>query len=255
MADIAKLSRVCRRIDEIDDEKRDPEDKNFYAVNMHGYELAEDFVVPAGIRLIMFCYSGKILNICPRFDKYNWEKIFTDSDATYNYCTFLSSLAGYSTLRNHFCVYNEGDVIKNMKFKTDEYFRHGVFSLPVHAAVMDWDANVVYGTSEDATEHAMSSRPEQLQMDSATSIRTDKKKASALLKDKHNPAVFLSSWSMPINVTLENMVRQIKFRNGGGTILLLTCREGKPQKLKHAPRVLEEIERMYTKYRSASSGI
>lgn len=248
MADIKRLKLACSRL-ETEDEKT-PVNKNFYAVNMHGSELSSDYTIPDDIRINMFCYTGKILNICPRFDMYNWEKIFTDPNATFNYCTFLSALSGYSTLRNHFCVYEAGHVIKDMRFKTDEWFRHGVFQLPVRGAVMDWDANEVYATSKQSAEYIANKRPIELQMDSDTVISVDKRKASKLLKVSENLLFLSSNWSTPLNQTLSQIINQVKFKTGGSTILLLTCREGIPQKLLHAPRVIEEVENMYNKLKS-----
>jgi hypothetical protein len=243
---VSRLKNICQQLGE----KEPPMDKNFYACNLHAYETSEDLVIPEGVRIIMFCYSGRILNICPRFDKFNWKQIFTNKDASYNYCTFLSNLVQYSTLRNHFCVYEPGSTIKDLKFIGDKYFRDGVFQLPVKAAVMDWDDNIVYTTSDKVTEHVMTTRPASLQMDSATSIRKNRDKAVTLLRYKENPAYIKSSHMDMLFQPLSTLIKNLKFRSGGCTLLLLTCREGKRHKLRRSPRVYDELKKLYQKYRS-----
>ena len=48
-----------------------PINKNFFFLNAHGEELEKLYEIPKGVRIIMFCYS-KELQVCDKFDEYNW---------------------------------------------------------------------------------------------------------------------------------------------------------------------------------------
>jgi hypothetical protein len=240
---IERLASICEELDEDEPAMN----KNFYAVNLHGYETKEDFIIPENVRIIMFCYSGRKLNVCPRFDKFNWTKIFTNESAAYNYCTFLANIAQYSSIRDHFCIYNPGDRIKNINFRPDDYFRHGLFALPVHAAVYVREDNRIYTTDSDSTGKTIISRSLSRY---TSNVKTDREKACSTLRYSENPAIILSPHIMNAN-QLSTIVNNLKFKHGGVTLLLLTCREGKPVKLPHTIRVKEELELMYEKYLSA----
>ena len=110
--------------------------KNFFFLNAHGEELEEFYEIPKGIRVIMFCYS-KRLDVCPKFDRFNWEHILLDPKATENYCNFLSTISKYKSINDHFCIYEEGDTIRNLSIFTDEYFREGLYRLPVKGYAYD----------------------------------------------------------------------------------------------------------------------
>lgn len=206
-------------------------DKTFYAMNMHGYELEKDYVIPKNCRVIMFCYSGGILDVCHRFDKYIWLNIFTDPNSTKNYKNFLKSLSGYSSLRDHFCVYESGTKIKDMKFETDHDFRHGLYKLPVQGAVCVEKNNKVYITDPETTAEYLTI-PER-KLPKCKNVVMDRDKAAKALRSHKNPA-WIRSLVVMDTTNLSTVLKRLKFRYGGVTLLLLTCREGKGYDLPEA---------------------
>lgn len=236
---LGKLKSICEAIEKRD--KDEPKNKKFYALNLHGYELEDDFKVPKNVRIVMFCYSGRKLFVCPRFDRFNWYKIFMNKDATFNYCTFLASISQYASLRDHFCVYNTGDTIKNMRFNSDENFRDGLFKLPIEAAVLDYEENEVYRTSGSLGNGDMP-------LDDDTTFIKDSKEVANRLQDKSNYAHFTSFFEPKVLQSLKDISMNLTFKEGGVTLFLLTCREGKSSKLKHTKRVYEELREMYERY-------
>jgi hypothetical protein len=200
---ISKLKKICMQIDE----KEPDMDKNFWAVNMHGDERMDEFIVPDGVRIIMFCYSGRKLDVCPRFDRFNWREIFLNEEASFNYCTFLSNISQYSSLRDHFCVYEKGTSIKDLDFSTDEYFRNGIFRLPVHASVFDPEMEEVYVSSSEIFDQVIS------KIGKVRRILVDKSKVANLVKDKDTDAIIF-----PLILTFPkshflNLLKNLKFLN------------------------------------------
>ena len=103
-------------------------DNNFYFLNCYGEELEKDYEVPNGVRVIMFCYSGKILNVCNVFEKFNWSNILLNPNTFTDYCNFLSAISKNKNVNDHFRVYEEGDIIKNINLYSDNNFREGIFT-------------------------------------------------------------------------------------------------------------------------------
>jgi hypothetical protein len=233
---VSRLRQICELIGDNDIGM----DKNFYVVNHHGYETDEDFNIPSGIRIIMFCYSGKILKICPKFDKFIWDAIMTNPDASYNYCTFLSNIAQYSSIRNHFCVYEGGQTIKNLMFENrpDDYWIHGIFNLPVDMTVRinpekyitTNETNV--GTFGDAD------------------VEVNPKKAVKAARTG-TPYTIRSHVIYPgaTFVSLKETVNEIiEHGDRNFTLLLFTCRSGKKQNIIKGYRIRSEIQKIYDSY-------
>jgi hypothetical protein len=231
---IKNLKSICEKLGE----KEDQINKNFWTVNMHGDELTEDFIIPEGIRIIMFCYSGRELNICPRFDKFNWREIFLNEDASYNYCTFISNISQYSSLRDHFCVYNSGHTIKDILLTPDRSFRSGVYKLPVQAAVKDQESDTVYISSPELFSKVIHRETKN--------VRVDRANTAKIIKDKNIPNTLIFSQQYNFQkITLSKLVQKL---GKNYTLLLLTCRTGKKQKIEPAPTVVEELQQLYKKY-------
>lgn len=211
----------------------------FYAVNMHGAESDEDYVIPENCRVIMFCYSGCLLQVRPRFDYYVWSNIFINEEATTDFKTFIKTIAGYSSIRDHFCVYNSGDKIKNINFGPDERFRHGVFKLPVRAAVCVEKHNKVYTTDPDTTYEYLTRLEKPLPK--CKNVAINPEKASHALRELKNKA-WIRSPNIMLATNLSTVVKNLKFKHGGATLLLLTCREGEGYDLPEAKRVIDHLE-------------
>lgn len=235
---LATLRQICQRIDENDenDGKTVTMDRNFFAVNMHGEETDDDFILPDGFRVIMFCYSGQLLHICPNFDVFNWNSIMLNEDASYNYCTFLSNLVQYSTLRNHFCVFSPGDKIHNIMFYPDDEFYHGIFKLPVRASTYDETTDTMYLSSSEIFSQEIFPRK-----------KVDAKKVAKNIQKKL-PVTFHSKYRIPLKSSLINIIRDLTLAGQQATILLLTCREGEEKSLPKNPKVYEELVRLYKSY-------
>jgi hypothetical protein len=239
--DIKKLANICSNINEPEEPRMNT---TFYSVNMHGYETKEDFIIPKNTRVIMFCYSGKILNMCPTFEKFVWEKINTNKYATFNYCTFLANIAQYSSIRNHFCVYNEGDKIKNIEFETsDNDFRDGIYKLPVRGGVYVEKDNKIYTTDSTSTFKILT-EPQFLQR-YTKNVSKNLEKASSSMRNLNNKFILLSPKLIGIynlSLLLNNL------STTGATILLFTCREGKTDRSIIQHKIHTELEKIYYQY-------
>jgi hypothetical protein len=241
---VQNLKEICKNLKEDEAEIN----KNFWAVNMHGDETKEEFVVPKGIRIIMFCYPGRKLDICPRFDKFNWREIFLNEDASFNYCTFLSNLVQYSSLRNHFCVYEEGAKMLDLELSSDPLFRNGIYQLPVQAAVYDPQTEQIYMSSSEIFDKVIA------KMDKVKRISVDREKTAKIVKDKETDAIIFSKVINIPKIKLSELIRKLRTKIGQAypsdlTLLLLTCRTGEKQRgILRPPTVYEELEKLYQKY-------
>lgn len=245
MADrIQNLRKICQGLDELEKDT----DKNFWVVNMHGDEIPEKFTVPEGVRIIMFCYPGCRLNIWPKFDRFNWREIFMNEDASYNYCTFLSNIVQYPSLRDHFCVYDAGKTVDDLVFSPDENFRSGIYNLPVYGAVYDKNSNTVFSSSEKVFAETVKETVK------VGKIVVDKNKTADMIKDKFSPAIFFSKHFEPEQMRLSELVRKLSVvlgseRKKGFTLLLLTCRTGEKRWTStFPPTAYQELEKLYKKY-------
>lgn len=224
-------------------DNKEPKNRLFYTVNMHGKELEYDYTVPDGCRVIMFCYSGKILDICPKFDKFNW-KLFTDPDVIVSYCTFLERISKYSSIRNHFCVYNSGEKIQDILFTPDQDFKYGIYKLPVQGAVYDENSNTVY-VSDPETTGLILTNPELSPSRKSTHIAMNPNKTASLLRYRENKSYIHSPHMIVPRIKLSELLRNLKVKYGGCTLLLLTCREGKGYEIPDSHTVLEEIKSLF----------
>jgi hypothetical protein len=243
MLTIANLKKICSQLDE----KEPDMNKNFWAVNMHGDETLQEFVVPKGVRIIMFCYSGRKLHVCPRFDKFNWREIFLNEEASFNYCTFISNLSRYSSLRDHFCVYSEGNVIRDLVFRPDENFRDGIFKLPVRAAVFDPENKQVYVSDPEIFSQTVE------KTEKVSRVSVNKQAVAKIVKDKDSSAIIFTPHIITPEIKLSQLVTKLRVSLGKidnqFTLLLLTCRTGEPRRgLLHPLTVYEELENLVRNY-------
>lgn len=201
--------------------------RNFYFLNGHGEELETDYEVPNGVRIIMFCYSGEILNICNRFDKFNWSNILLDPLASSNYCTFLSAISEYSSINDHFCVYEAGETIKNIQLHSDKEFREGLFRLPVKGFAYDKSADSIV-ISKNTPMNQVLKNPElhKFFKNNRKKIKIDDKRVVDLMREQ-NEVTIIESYVRKIHKTirLSNLINSMKL-HGPFTILLMVCREG-----------------------------
>lgn len=240
---ILNLKQICQKLNE-----NEPEiNKNFWAINMHGDELETDFTVPRGVRIIMFCYPGRKLDICPRFDQFNWEKLFLDENASFNYCTFIANLSQYSSLRDHFCVYEEGQTITELEFTPDEMFRSGIYKLPVQAAVYEKETQQIYLSSPDIFGKTAK------YIQNVKRILVNKHKTAKLAKDRESELIIFSKGFETEKITLSSLIKKLRTEPGKDThtdltLLLLTCRTGVRRYERFPKTVHNELENMVKKY-------
>ena len=242
---IERLKKIC---EDLKDDEPDI-DKNFWAVNMHGDELEDDFIVPKGVRIVAFCYPGWKLNICPRFDKFNWREIFLNEEASFNYCTFIANLSRYSSLKNHFCVYEEGSNFRNLILSPDEYFRSGIYKLPVKAAAKD-ENGVVYVSTPDIFPDVFSV------IGSSKRIVLDRASVGQIAKDKNSETWVLSDARRDVKIRLSDLVNSLRIKMGESkrqdfTLLLLSCRTGKRRKEENKLTVDREVQNLIEKFSKA----
>ena len=232
---IRKLRKICEKIEE----KEEPKNKIFYSVSMHGKETDKTYIIPEGVRIVMFCYSGRILDICPKFDLFNWENIFLDEDATYNWCTFLASLSQYPSLKDHFCIYNSGSKIKDINFGIDLYFRDGVFKLPIMGSVYDSESDRTYISTEKIFS--------KVALKGAKKIIVDRHETAKRIRNKENSSEIYSYYdTFRGGYNLKTLIDVLKVYNSGFTLLLLTCREGEEHTdISQGKYVYEELQDLY----------
>jgi len=241
---VHKLKKICQDLKEDEPDM----DKNFWAVNMHGDETNVKITVPKGIRIIMFCYSGRKLFVCPRFDTFNWKELFLNEDAAFNYCTFVANLTQYSSLRDHFCVYEEGSVINDLVLSFDNTFRYGVYKLPVKTAVYDEENKQVYLSSSDIFDKVI------VKSEQAKKISVNVEKTAEIIKTRATDVKIFSPVIIVDHTKLSSLIKKIQFQEQKGfTLLLLTCRTGKQDpELQPSPTVYQELEKLFKKYQGIS---
>ena len=237
-----------------DDWYNNPLNKNFFFLNAHGEELEQLYEIPKGVRLIMFCYS-KTLHICDKFDEYNWSHILLDPKASSNYCDFLKNISGYSSIRDHFCVYEEGDVIRNLNILTDDNFREGLYRLPVRGYAYDESTDTV--VLSDGTMFSDTTKDERLN-ELMTKKRkhyvVDSNRIVKLLKTKKNVGIIQSQVRhIHDKAKLSNLINTMRLNAPNFTMLLMVCRDrnkeakkssgGVADKISSGRYVMEELER------------
>lgn len=233
---IHKIRKICEKLGDMGKE-------SFYTLSSHGYELEKDIIIPQGVRIIMFCYSGKILDICEKFDLFNWENIFLDEDSTYNYCTFLGTLVQYPSLRDHFCIYDTGMKIKEMEFIPDLYFRDGIYKLPIYGSGYDKDNSTLYLSDQKIFSQAMSKVKSKR-------VIVDKKQTAKILMEKNeNGHIFSFHETFSGVYTLSRLIENLKLKERKFTLLLLTCRESTGYKdISVGKNVYSELEKLIRYY-------
>lgn len=232
---ISKLKNICEMLNE-----NEPEiNKNFWAVSMHGDELDTEFAIPDGVRIIMFCYSGRALHVCPKFDNFIWEEILLNENASYNYCTFLANIAQYPSIRDHFCIYEKNTRIKDILLYNDSDFRSGIYKIPVYGSV--FSDNILYLSSDKIFSESI----EKFHLN----IRVNKKKTAGIIKKKNADSHIFSKHIMDNQIKLSELVKKIStglHKKNNFTIILFTCRSGKvAQYIPKQPTVEEEIKNLY----------
>lgn len=222
--------------------------KNFYLLNAHGAETENNYEIPKGVRIIMFCYSGAILDICNKFDRFNWSNILLDPTSSSNYCSFLSAISEYSSIRDHFCIYEENDTIKNLMLYSDEVFREGLFRLPVKGFAYDEENKTVVISSHTLMSEVQ--KDERLkkifQNTPRTHIKVDDNKIVDLMRKNNNVAVINSFVrNIKTKISLSKLINSMKPIHKDFTLLLMVCREGiGSDEISNGRRVIDEVNKM-----------
>lgn len=221
---------------------------NFFLLNAHGNEKETDYEVPKGVRIIMFCYSGAILDICKKFDRFNWSNILLDPTSSSNYCSFLSAISEYSSIRDHFCIYEENDVIKNLMLFSDKVFREGLFRLPVKGFAYDEkNETVVISSNTMISDVNKDERLKKLVKNAPrTHIKVDDKRIVELMR-KNNDVAIIKSFVRHIKtkISLSNLINSMRSKERDFTLLLMVCREGVGSEvISKGRRVIDEMEKM-----------
>ena len=217
--------------------------RNFFFLNAHGDEIERIWEVPKGVRIIMFCYS-KELQVCDRFDKYNWSHILLDPYASDNYCNFLEKISGYSSICDHFCVYEENDLIRDLDIHTDENFREGMFRLPVKGYVYDEkDDSVIVSDGTLLSEiHKNKELNRMMKKGKRKKIVVDSKKIVNLLRKKNKVGIIQSQVrEIRYKARLSNLINSMKLHVNGLTVLLMVCRNRDEYSRKNEGGIADEI--------------
>ena len=230
--------------------------KNFFFLNAHGDEIERLWEVPKGVRIIMFCYS-KELQVCDKFDKYNWSHILLDPNASDNYCDFLTAVSGYNSIRDHFCIYEEHDIIRDLDIQTDEEFREGMYRLPVKGYAYDEknDMVVVSDGTLLSEIHKDKELNRMMKGSKRKKVVVDSKRIVNMLRVQNKVGIIQSHVrQIHDNARLSNLINSMKLHVPGLTVLLMVCRNrdedsrkatgGAADNITPGRVVLEELERM-----------
>ena len=204
-----------------------PINNNFYFVNAHGEELGTRLEIPKGVRVIMFCHT-KTLQVCPLFDAFNWKHILLDPYASDNYCNFLSTLVKYSSIRDHFCIYEEHDVIRNLRILPDDNFRAGVFRLPVKGYAFDEDSGQILVSDGTLLGEIKNDKKlmGMMKKKGKSHVKVDGKRVANLLRVQSDVGIIKSEVkSIKSTTTLSNIIGTMKMHLDEFTILLMVCRD------------------------------
>jgi hypothetical protein len=231
-----------------------PINRNFFFLNAHGDETEKIYEVPKGVRIIMFCYS-KELQVCDRFDKYNWSHILLDPQASDNYCDFLSAISGYSSIRDHFCIYEEHDLIRDLVISTDDKFREGMYRLPVKGYAYDEKNDTLVVSNGTLLSEIHDDKRLNKMMKESKHKTVDSKRIVDMLRVKNDVGIIQSQVRLIHDrARLSNLVNSMKLHTDGLTVLLMVCRNrdedarktsgGAADNISKGRVVTEELERM-----------
>jgi hypothetical protein len=214
-------------------------DSNFLFLNAHGFELEQLYVIPKGVRIIMFCMSKELL-LSNEFDEYNWEHILLDPSASKNYYNFLTAASGHPSMRNHFNVYEEGDIVRNLCILPDDNFREGLYHLPVTGYVYQTGTNDLVLSDTSYISEAHNDRKSS----HVTRVGVDRKRMAGLLKDKKNIGVIRSRVTkIDANCSLSSLIHSTKHDVPGFTALLMVCRTRDPAARKTTGGLVDVISK------------
>jgi hypothetical protein len=228
--------------------------RNFFFLNAHGEKLKKLYEIPEGVRIIMFCYS-KELQVRKKFDEYNWSHLLLDPTASNNYYDFLTAISGYSSIRDHFYVYEEGDVIHNLDILTDDEFREGLYRLPMKGYVYDNKTDdIVLSDNSLLSEVQKDKNYRKLVRDNkCRSVVVNSKRIVKLLKDKKKVGIIQSQVKKIHDTTrLSNLIGSMKIHASSFTVLLMVCRDcdqearkvfGVAGDISKGRNILDELER------------
>lgn len=113
-------------------------DTNFFAINSHGCELNEQFIIPENIRILMFCPQKEYYCILVQH-KWLFSFITRKYDSYYDFLETIRQ-SPYSLFWGNFCVFKPGNYINEILLTPDisspddesiEPFRSGVFEIPL----------------------------------------------------------------------------------------------------------------------------
>lgn len=217
---------------------------NFYFLNGHGEELEQEYEVPNGVRIIMFYYSGKILNICNVFEKFNWSNILLNPNSFTDYYKFLSAISENKSINDYFCIYEEGDIIKNINLYSDNNFREGIFKLPVKGFCYDKKSDSIVISSNTPTSSIVN-YPKLKDFCKEKQKKIDDNKIIDLMK-KNNDVCIIENYFRKIykSVKLSNFINSMRIYQNF-TILISVCKEEKEIKLSSSGRKIEdELEKI-----------
>lgn len=206
---------------------KQPINSNFYFVNAHGEELGSRFEIPKGVRVIMFCHT-KTLHVCPKFDTFNWEHILLDPHTSNNYCNFLNTLVKYSTIRDHFCIYEENDTIRNIRLLPDDNFRAGIFRLPAKGYAFDEKSGQILVSDGTLMTEINNNKKlmDMMKEKGKLHVKVDGKRVANLLRKQSDIGIIRSEVkNIHKQTTLSNIIGNMKIHLNEFTILLMVCRD------------------------------
>jgi len=215
--------------------------KNFYFLNCDSEEPENEYEIPKGVRIVMFCYSGKILNVCNAFDKFNWSNILLNPDSSSDYCNFLSAISDYSSINDDFSVYEEGDTIKNINLYSENTIRQGVFKLPVKGFFYDKKTDsIIISSNTPMSSIVRQSELKRFFKDKSQKIIIDDNKIVDLMKKNKNVSI-IESYVKKIHksIKLSNLINSMK-NHGNFTMLLMVCKNGEENRSFSNGRVIKD---------------
>jgi len=204
----------------------DTKNETFFFLNAHGAEKPNTYIIPNGVRVIMFCHS-KVLDVCPRFDRFNWEHILLEENTSINYNNFLKTISQYSSIKDHFCIYEGGDTIYNLDIWDDKHFRSGLYRLPVKGYAYDKQNDTIVlseGTSMSDVINDPNLNSFIKNKNKRTHIKIDTKRVVQLLKNQNDVGIIQSEIKKIHKTKLSNLINSLKINVDKFTILLMVCK-------------------------------
>jgi hypothetical protein len=211
--------------------------QNFFFLDSHGEEnLEHSYEIPEGVRLVIYNYS-KESETRKKFHKYSWSSVLLDNN---NYYDFLIDIYGYSSIRDNFFIYEQGDVITNLDILVDE-FKEGLHRLPVKGYIYDNNKIVL---SQGVLISELTKNKKFMKNNQNSPIIIDSQRLVKLMKDKkHISILHPNIRKLNQKSRLSTLIASIKINNPSFTLLIIIDKDKKQYSISKSRNIVDELKR------------